>query len=149
MTQKNAQLALNQYNRTAVQTGVDAASPHRLIQMLMEGALDKVAIARGHVERGNMEQKSKHIGWAISIVGGLRSSLNLDAGGEIARNLEDLYDYMERRLTTANVENSVEMLDEVAALLRQIKEAWDAIGDQVNAASAGLPAGNASAVGGR
>jgi flagellar protein FliS len=117
MTQKNAQLALSQYSNTAVQAGVAAASPHRLIQMLMEGALDKIA---------------KHIGWAISIVGGLRSSLDLDRGGEIARNLDDLYDYMDRRLVTANVENSIEILDEVTALLRQIKEAWDAIGGQVS-----------------
>jgi len=148
MTQKTAQLALNQYNRTAVQTGIEAASPHRLIQMLMEGALDKITIAKGHVERGHMEQKSRHIGWAISIIGGLRSSLDMDAGGEIARNLEDLYDYMERRLTTANVENSAEMLDEVASLLRQIKEAWDAIGDQVSATSPVPGAVTTTAVGG-
>jgi flagellar protein FliS len=132
MTQKNAQLALSQYSNTAVQAGVAAASPHRLIQMLMEGALDKIAIAKGYLARGQMEQKGKHIGWAISIVGGLRSSLDLDRGGEIARNLDDLYDYMDRRLVTANVENSIEILDEVTALLRQIKEAWDAIGGQVS-----------------
>lgn len=148
MTHKAAQLALNQYNRTAVQTGIEAASPHRLIQMLMEGALDKIAIARGHVERGHMEQKSKHIGWAISIIGGLRSSLDMEAGGEIARNLEDLYDYMERRLTAANVENSVDMLDEVTSLLKQIKEAWDAIGDQVNATAPGQGVVRRPAVGG-
>ena len=148
MTQKHAQRALNQYNRTAVQTGIEAASPHRLIQMLMEGALDKIAIARGHVERGHIEQKSKHIGWAISIIGGLRSSLDMDAGGEIARNLEDLYDYMERRLTTANVENSVDMLDEVASLLKQIKEAWDAIGEQVNATSSAPVAVTTTVAGG-
>lgn len=148
MTQKNAQLALNQYNRTAVQAGVAAASPHRLIQMLMEGALDKIAIAKGHLARGQMEQKGKHIGWAISIVGGLRSSLDLDAGGEIAKNLDDLYDYMDRRLITANLENSVEILDEVAALLRQIKEAWDAIGDQLSTKPSGTSSASASLAGG-
>jgi flagellar protein FliS len=78
----------------------------------------------------------------------LRSSLDMNAGGEIARNLEDLYDYMERRLTAANVESSVEMLDEVASLLKQIKEAWDAIGDPVNTTSSAPAAVTTTVVGG-
>ncbi len=121
--------ALSQYSKTAVEAGIAGASPHRLIQMLMEGALDKIAIARGHLERGQMEQKTRHIGWALSIIGGLRASLNKEAGGEIAQNLDDLYDYMERRLTESNVSNDVAILDEVAGLLKTIKEAWDAIGE--------------------
>lgn len=124
--------AMNQYSKMAVQTGVTSASPHRLIQMLMEGALDKIATARGCMERGDVANKGRQISWAISIINGLRASLDKEQGGEIAQNLDDLYDYMERRLVLANSHNDIGMLDEVTALLRQIKEAWDAIGDQVD-----------------
>ena len=131
MKHPNMRNAMNEYNQTAVKASIMSASPHRLIQMLMEGALDKIAIAKGCMERNQIELKGKHISWAISIIGGLRSSLDKKAGGDIAQNLEDLYDYMERRLAAANAQNDPAILDEVTALMRQIKEAWDAIGDQV------------------
>ncbi|MFQ5643905.1 MAG: flagellar export chaperone FliS [Thiogranum sp.] len=122
--------ALDQYSQNAVRTGVESASPHRLIQMLLEGALDKIAAAKGCMERSEIQPKGEQIGSAISILEGLKSSLDKDKGGEIAQNLEDLYIYMERRLIEANRDNDVALLDEVSDLLRQIKEAWDAIADQ-------------------
>lgn len=125
--------ALDQYSRNAVQTGVESASPHRLIQMLMEGALGKIAAAKGNMERGNIQAKGDQIGSAISILDGLKSSLDKEKGGEIAQNLDDLYIYMERRLIEAHSHNDTAILDEVTDLLRQIKEAWDAIGDQAAA----------------
>jgi len=125
--------ALDQYSRNAVQTGVESASPHRLIQMLMEGALGKIAAAKGNMERGNIQAKGDQIGSAISILDGLKSSLDKEKGGEIAQNLEDLYIYMERRLIEAHSHNDTAILDEVSDLLRQIKEAWDAIGDHAAA----------------
>jgi len=125
--------ALDQYSRNAVQTGVESASPHRLIQMLMEGALGKIAAAKGNMERGNIQAKGDQIGSAIAILDGLKSSLDKERGGEIAQNLEDLYVYMERRLIEAHSNNDTAILDEVSDLLRQIKEAWDAIGDQAAA----------------
>ena len=132
MTYPNARNALGQYNKTAVQTGVESASPHRLIQMLMDGALEKIARAKGFMQRGDIRAKGQQIGWAISIIQGLKASLNKEDGGEIAQNLEDLYIYMQQCLIDANRDNNVAKLDEVTSLLRQIKEAWDAIGDQVN-----------------
>ena len=125
--------ALDQYSRNAVQTGVESASPHRLIQMLREGALGKIAAAKGNMERGNIQAKGDQIGSAISILDGLKSSLDKEKGGEIAQNLEDLYIYMERRLIEAHSHNDTAILDEVSDLLRQIKEAWDAIGDHAAA----------------
>ena len=122
--------ALDQYSQNAVQTGIESASPHRLIQMLLEGALGKIAAAKGHMERGEIQPKGEQIGSAISIIEGLKSSLDKDRGGEIAQNLDDLYIYMERRLIEANRGNDTSLLDEVSDLLRQIKEAWDAIADQ-------------------
>jgi flagellar protein FliS len=117
----------NKYNKMALHTGVDASSPHRLVQMLFEGALEKIAVAKGQMERKDTGAKGQHISWAISIIEGLRASLDMEAGGEIARNLNDLYDYMKRRLVEANLSNDMAVLDEVSSLLREIKDAWDAI----------------------
>jgi flagellar protein FliS len=127
---KNSQ-AMKQYRSLGMKTAVEDATPHRLIQMLMDGALDKIAAARGYMERGDVAQKGAHISWAISIIDGLRVSLDKSVGGEIAQNLEDLYTYMMTRLTEANLKNDAEYLNEVAGLLRQIKGAWEAIPDEI------------------
>lgn len=127
MTYSNPRAALSQYKQSSLQTEVSAASPHRLIQMLMAGVLEKIAAARGHMERGETREKGRNIGWAVSIISSLHQSLDFEQGGEIAANLEALYDYMNRRLTQANLWNSVEMLDEVADLMRDIKSGWDDI----------------------
>jgi flagellar protein FliS len=119
--------ALQQYQQVGVQSSVVDASPHRLIQMLLEGALERIAKAKGYIVRGEVADKCRYIGSVMAIVDGLAGSLNLEAGGEIANNLAALYDYMGRRLLQANLESSTAMLDEVAALLGQVKEGWDAI----------------------
>lgn len=123
--------AAKAYSQVAVQTGVDDATPHRLIQMLMEGALEKITHAKADLDRHNIAAKCKSIGTAISIVEGLRVSLDMEAGGEMAQNLFALYDYMERRLFQANAENNKDILDEVARLILQIKGAWDQIPEQL------------------
>ncbi len=127
MNPNHARSALQQYQQIGKKVAVEEASPHRLIQMLMEGALEKIAAAKGYMERGAIQEKGAHITWAVSIIDGLRVSLDKSVGGEIAQNLEDLYLYMMRRLTEANLKNDPACLDEVAALLGQIKSAWDAI----------------------
>jgi len=127
MNRSGARAALQQYKQVNVRSMVEGASPHRLIQMLMEGALEKMHIARGLMEEGRLGPKAEHISWTISIIDGLRISLDKDVGGEIAQNLEDLYDYMVRRLVEANLKNDAAIIDEVSDLLKQIKEAWDAI----------------------
>ncbi len=123
----NKDSMLNQYRQVGTQSGVASASPHRLIQMLMEGALEKINLAKGYMQRGDVALKGSHISWAISIIDGLRMSLDIEAGGEIAQNLDDLYDYMGRRLAEANLENNEAMLNEVAGLIIEIKLAWDAV----------------------
>lgn len=119
--------AVKEYNKVGVASSVEAADPHRLIQMLMQGALEKVAIAKGYMERKDVANKGAHISWAISIIEGLRASLNKDNGGELAENLDDLYDYMIRRLLRANMENDIDILDEVSSLLITVKGAWDQV----------------------
>lgn len=133
--------AVKHYNSIGVSSAVESADPHRLIQMLMHGALEKIATAKGHMERGEVAQKGGHISWAISIIDGLRASLDLEAGGEIAQNLDDLYDYMTRRLARANVENDPVLLDEVSSLMKSVKSAWDELPVmQEGAAASGLDA---------
>lgn len=103
-------------------------TPHRLIQMLMEGLLVRINSAKGAMEHGDMEGKARYISKAIGIVGGLNEALDLEKGGELALNLRSLYEYMNMRLFQASQENSLDKLSEVASLMKDIKEAWDAIG---------------------
>ena len=140
MVAPNAPKALKQYQQINTQTGVAYASPHRLIQMLMEGAFERIATAKGCIQRHDIPGKGEQIGKAIDIVGGLRDALNMEAGGELAANLDDLYDFMQRRLLEANLHSDVAILDEVANVLRPIKEGWDAIGNNPEAAAPPSPA---------
>jgi len=122
--------AAGEYAAVGTQTGVTEATPHRLIQMLLDGALDKIARAKGAMQRREMEEKGNHINSASSIILGLHDSLDMEAGGEMAANLSNLYDYMIRRLMEGHAANDVDALEEVASLLREIKRGWDAIPDE-------------------
>jgi flagellar protein FliS len=124
----NAMIAMRQYQTVNTQAQAVDASPHRLIQMLMEGGLTRIAQARGAMERQQTALKGELIGKAIGIIGGLREGLDLQKGGELAANLDNLYQYMLSRLLEANVKNDAVMLDEVAGLLRNVKSGWDVIG---------------------
>ncbi len=124
----NAMAALRQYQYVNTHAQAVEATPHRLIQMLMEGGLTRIAQARGAMDRQQTALKGELIGKAIGIIGGLRNGLDLNAGGELAANLDGLYEYMVSRLLEANLKNVPEPLDEVAELLRNVKSGWDAIG---------------------
>lgn len=117
---------LRSYQQTRV-SEVFTASPHKLIEMCLAGALERVAIAKGAMQRGELGEKARRISTAVAIVEHLKMSLDVKAGGELARNLDNLYDYVMRRLVQANVANEVEMLDEVTGLLEQIKAGWDGL----------------------
>lgn len=119
--------ALEGYGRNAVESEVNYASPHRIIQMLMEGALSKLATAKGCIERDDISEKSRQITWGMNIIQGLRTSLDPEKGGDIAANLDSLYEYMGRRLLEANVSNDPAIIDEVISLLQEVKAGWDAI----------------------
>jgi flagellar protein FliS len=119
--------AMEGYGRGAVESEVNYASPYRIIQMLMEGALSKLATAKGCIERNEIAEKSRQITWGMNIIQGLRTSLDAEKGGEIAVNLDNLYEYMGRRLLEANVKNDIAIIDEVINLLQEIKAGWDAI----------------------
>ena len=131
MTYGKKRSGVAQYGKVATESEAAYANPHRLVQMLMEGALDKVATAKGCIERNDLEGKSRQITWAMSIINGLRSSLDMEAGGAIAVNLDDLYDYMVRRLIVASAQYDAGALSEVIDLMLEIKGAWDVMPDEV------------------
>lgn len=125
-----AMSAIKQYQSVNTNAQLVDATPHRLIQMLMEGGLTRLAQAKGAMGRNDVALKGTLIGKAVDIVGGLRQGLNLEAGGEVAANLDSLYIYMTTRLVEANRKNDPAILDEVAGLLREIKSGWDGISQQ-------------------
>ena len=118
---------LGAYQSVAAHGGVAAADPHRLIVMLMDGALDRIAQARGCIQHNATGDKNSLLSSAIAIIDELRCSLDLKAGGPLAANLDDLYDYLCRQLVKANLSNRAETLDEVAQLLNEIRSAWIAL----------------------
>lgn len=115
------------YQSVATHGGVAASDPHGLILMLLDGALERVSAARGCIEHKKLGDKARLLTRVVEIVDELRGSLDLSAGGEIAKNLADLYDYIARRLLKANLENNASILAEVTTLLRTIRSAWSEI----------------------
>lgn len=119
----------NAYANIGVETGVIAASPHKLITMLFDGALVAIALGKKSMGEGNIKDKGESITKAILIIdNGLRASLNKEVGGELALNLDSLYEYMSRRLFEANATNNPAILDEIHGLLDDIRSAWEQIG---------------------
>lgn len=116
------------YAKVGMETGVVAANPHKLIVMLFEGAQISLNNALLHMQAGNIEEKGKAISKTIMIIeNGLRASLDKSVGGEIAINLDSLYEYMSNQLLIANLKNQPEVIKEVQTLLRDIQGAWEEI----------------------
>lgn len=126
---------VSEYREVGAHGGVAASDPHQLILLLMNGALDAMAVAKGHMKRGEVEQKGVGISRAISIIDGLRVSLDHNVGGDLVQNLDDLYQYMGQRLLQANIQDNPEWIEEVSGLLREIKSAWEQIPPEARAVS--------------
>lgn len=121
--------AAQAYARVGVETGVASADPHRLVLMLYDGVLKSLSEARGHMQRREIAAKGVALSRAIQILDeGLIASLDEHAGGVLARQLKDLYAYMGRRIVLANRRDDEHLLDEVVTLLRDLRQAWEAIG---------------------
>ncbi|MFZ6772250.1 flagellar export chaperone FliS [Undibacterium sp. SXout7W] len=118
----------NAYSKISEETGVIAASPHKLIVMLFDGAIVAVGNALQQMQKREIAAKGRSISHAISIIdNGLRASLDKRVGGEIALNLDALYEYMSRQLLLGNLNNEEAKLLEVQNLLRDLKNTWEAI----------------------
>jgi flagellar protein FliS len=124
MTAYSRSSSLAAYQSVAVHGGVAASDPHRLVLMLMDGAIERIMAARGVIENGAPEARSRLLHRAVAIIDELRGCLNMELGGELAANMADLYEYSSRQLMRANLEGRTEPLDEVANLLREIRSAW-------------------------
>ena len=136
----NSQQAINQYQRVNTQSSIDDASPHQLIAMLINGALSRLSTAKGAIQRQDYAEKGVQLGKSIDIIGGLQSSLDMEAGGDISANLDALYDYMIRRLSEASRNNDMAIVDEVISLLKEIKQGWDGIPQEFHNLSNEKPA---------
>lgn len=113
--------------------GLADASPYKVVQLMLDAILSRVAEAAGHLERGETAAKGEKIGKALGIIEALVLNLDTARGGELATNLERLYDYMARTLLKANIENRADLLKEVSALVREVKLGWDGIASEGNA----------------
>ncbi len=119
------------YGKVEIETRVETADPHKLILMLFDGAQLSIAAASLHMQRGDVARKGESISKAINIIGnGLKASLDLEAGGELAGKLAALYDYMVLRLLHANLHNQPAVLDEISHLIAELKGAWEQIGNR-------------------
>lgn len=125
------QRGVNAYAKVGLETSVVAASPHKLIVMLFDGALVSIMSAQAHMKAGSIPEKGAAISKAIDIItSGLRASLDRKSGGEIADSLDSLYAYMTERLLQANLGNDLAKLEEVHGLLADLRAAWCQIGDK-------------------
>ncbi len=130
---------LDDYQFSDLPSLVDGGNPHQLVQLMLDGALTRVAHAQGSLEAGDVPRKCEMISKALNIVEGLRLCLDEEQGGDIARNLSALYDYIARRLVTANANNDSQILTEVISLLRELQTGWRELGELLNAAAAAEP----------
>jgi flagellar protein FliS len=140
----SVQKGANAYASVGLETGVSSASPHKLIVMLFDGALTTLSIALTEMHARNIAAKGRAISKAIRIIEeGLRASLDKSAGGEIAGNLDSLYEFISGRLVQANLENKPEYIAEAQRLLGELRGAWLAIDPEAAARQAQIAAGAA------
>lgn len=117
------------YKKDSLKSDLASADPHRVIQLLMQGALERLALGKGYIERSDWEGKASALTSAVEIINALRDGLDRDVNPELVDNLESLYDYMAVKVTEASISKDTAILDHVTGLLLEIKGAWDQISD--------------------
>lgn len=132
--------SLRSYRKVSLESELAVASPHRVIQLMFAGALERLAQSRYAIEQNDISSKGAFISEAIGIINGLNNSLNLEKGGDIAANLSDLYEFILQRISEANLNNDVNAVDDAIDIIKVIKEGWDAIPKDKHHISAPLEA---------
>ncbi|MDC0611050.1 flagellar export chaperone FliS [Vibrio sp.] len=119
--------SLQAYKKVSVDSQLSSASPHKVVQMLMSGAIERLVQGKAAMIQGNIPVKGERLGKALDIIISLRGCLSMEDGGDIARNLDQLYDFMINQITNANQANNPQPIDDVIDIIREIKSAWDQI----------------------
>jgi len=119
------------YQSVSVHGGVANADPHAMVLMLMDAAAERIATARGCIERGETARQARLLHSCVNILSELSGSLNMGEGGTLAKNLGDLYEYMIRTLLLANTKSDSAAVAGVARLMDEIRSGWVAIGPEV------------------
>ncbi|RXJ72910.1 flagellar protein FliS [Veronia nyctiphanis] len=119
--------SLKAYKKVSIDSQLSEASPHKVVQMLMAGAIERLVQGKAAMQTGNISVKGERLGKALDIIISLRTCLSMDDGGEIAENLDALYDFMIRQISVANRDNEEQPIDDVVEILKEIKSAWDQI----------------------
>lgn len=118
----------NTYRQVGLETEVTGADPHKLVLMLLDGAISAIKLAAISMAKKDIEAKSMQLSKAIAIVNeGLRASLDHQQGGQLAGRLDSLYLYITSQLLEANLSNQTVPLDEALELLGMIQDAWKGI----------------------
>lgn len=117
------------YSKMSNENSVASANRHELINLLLSGAGDNIAKAIQKIQEDNTEAKCQYLSKAFNIIDGLRLALDIEKGGEIATNLDQLYEYMQNQIIDANLKNTREPLDEVKSLLKTIQSGWQGISE--------------------
>lgn len=136
MSKGYANNAMAAYRAVGAWGGVEAADPQRLVQLMLDAAVDGVKRAQGYLVGGDRPAKAAEISRVVDVLYNLRAALDHEAGGELATRLENLYEYVARRLTLANVRDDGDILEEAAWLIGQIRDAWAALPAQADAPAA-------------
>ncbi|MBQ9274593.1 MAG: flagellar export chaperone FliS [Succinivibrio sp.] len=122
---------LRAYKKTNLEAELSVADPHRIIQMMFEGLLQRLSQAKGAIERKDFAYKSDRISKAVGIINGLQMSLDRSKDPELGDRMSALYTYMKERLNVATTTLETAPIDEVIKLVMPIKQAWDSIPENI------------------
>ncbi len=117
------------YKKDSLKSDLASADPHRVIQLLMQGALERLALSKGFIERKDLESKSQTLTRVVEIINALRDALDRDANPDLVDNLEALYLFMIEQIHEASAKLDTHKIDIVMKLMLELKGAWDQISD--------------------